>query len=237
MKIKKILLINLSLLLITLLVAEFFSWLILSVKYKTSIENFNKITDSKISIPLMKYSKVQLPTKETLLSNIRDGKIVNNSKPPIILFGCSYTGGFGLKDDEIFAVKLADSAHRTVINRGKEGTGLPFLYYQLSQKDVVSKLPKNAEHIIFTLIPDHFPRLYRYRNFVLTGEHTLRYKIVEDKLVEDRPVFAPIHSLFSAILIEEYIANLKFNNRYNQLSADKQTNKQTTIPKNNWRLV
>ena len=210
---KKILLINLLIILIIFITAELSSYIMLFSKYKEDIINFNNIvnSESKIKIPFLKYSKVILPTRENLLCNgggcFRPVEYKNSDLKPIILFGCSYTEGFGLEDNETFSHKLAQYTNRSVYNRGRSGTGIPFLYYQLNDNEIIKELPKNPEYIIFTLIPDHFPRLFRYRNFVLGGEHTLRYKIQDDKLIEDKIKFPFLHSLFTSIVIEEYLTN------------------------------
>ena len=212
MSIKKIILYNLIFILILFIITEMFSYNILVKRYKHSIETYNNILGKKTIKTVMKYEKITLPDKKVLYSDLRPIENRDNNKKPIILFGCSYTEGFGLNDNETFSKKLADYTNRTVINRGRRGTSLPFLYYQLSDKELVNSLPKNTEYIIYTLIPDHFPRLFRYRNFVLTGDHNLRYKIHNNKLVEDKPVFPALHSLFTSIIVEEYIANKRAEN-------------------------
>ena len=178
------------------------------IKWYVEDKIYNEIIGKKAIIP-MGYKKVTTPNENDLLSNMRPIEYRDVNKRPIILFGCSYTEGFGLEEDETFSKKLANYTNRTVINRGKSGTGIPFLYYQLSNEKVIKELPKNSEFIIYTLIPDHFPRLFRYRNFVLTGDHTLRYKIENEQLVIDKPIFKIFHSLFSVILLEEYLTEKK----------------------------
>ncbi len=206
---KKIITINLVIFLILFACIEGFAYFKLYTKYKNDIQLRTEVTGEKSIIPLG-YQKVKLPNENDLLSNFRTVEHRDKNQRSIILFGCSYTEGFGLNEDETFSRKLADYTNRTVINRGKSGTGIPFLYYQLTNDKVLKELPTNPEFIIFTLIPDHFPRLYRYRNFVLTGDHTLRYKIKNDKLVVDKPILKCLHSLFFVIVLEEYLAEKKY---------------------------
>ncbi len=214
MNLKKKFIINLSFILMIIAISEIFSCFILSKKYSQDIKDFIKITKNKdIKIPLIKYSKTQLPSKELLYNDLRPIEYKNSDKQAIILFGCSYTYGFGLNENETFSRKLADYTNRTIINRGRSGTGIPFLYYQLNDTEVINQFPKNPEYIIFTLIPDHFPRLFRYRNFVMTGEHTLRYKIKDNELVIDKPINPTIHSLFTSIIIEEYLEQKNATNK------------------------
>lgn len=209
---KKILVINIILLLFVFLISEITSYCILLGRYKEALENFNIITENKTVIPL-NYKKTTLETKKDLLSSFRPIEERNTKKRPIILFGCSYTEGFGLKDKQTFSYKLANYTNRTIINRGKSGTGLNFLYLQLSEEEIRKTLPKNPEYIIYTLIPDHFARLYRYRAFIL-GDLSLRYKIKNNKLVQDKPIFINPHSLFTILLLEEYIEQTKYKNDF-----------------------
>lgn len=208
---KKIIIVNIIAIIFVFSIIEIISYANLYKKYKDAIINYNKIINRKTIFPLS-YKKVVLPNKNNLLDNFRPIEKRDKEQKPIVLFGCSYTYGFGLEDNQTFSYKLANATNRTVINRGKSGTGLPFLYYQLNDKNIINELPKDTEYIIYTLIPDHFARLYRYRNFALTGDHTLRYKIKNDKLVIDKPFLNAIHSLFSVIILEEYLAEKNYQN-------------------------
>ena len=197
---------------ISIAISEIVSYRFLVNRNKTAVIAYNNILGlnkkSIIPKPLIKYVKVtEFDAKKDKC--LRPVEYRDKSKPPIILFGCSYTEGFGLEENETLSRKLADFTNRTIYNRGHMGTGIPFMYYQLNDKDIMEKLPKNTEYVIFTLIPDHFPRLFRYRNFVLTGDHTLKYKIKNNKLVRDKLMFPFIHSLYTSIIMEEYIANKK----------------------------
>ena len=235
---KKIILINIAVLIVIGIISELSSYIVLCCKYKKDIIDFIKIETGKdIKIPYIKYQMVKLPSREQLLSNFRPVEKRNPNKKPIILFGCSYTYGFGLNEDETFSRKLADFTDRTVINRGKSGTGIPFMYYQLSDEKVVKELPKDTEYVIFTLISDHFRRLFRYRNFVANAEHTLRYKITEKDgekiLVEDRPIFPFLHSLFTSIVIEENIEkNSAFGDKMDTLFIKLMSESNKLIKKN-----
>lgn len=130
--------------------------------------------------------------------------------------GCSYTDGFGLEENQTFSYKLSNYTNRTVYNFGQSGTGIQNLYYLLSDENFVKSNPKNTEYMIFTLIPDHFPRLYRYRIWFGTHVHTLRYKIKNDKLVEDKLHFRLLHLFFTSVVVENFISDRKFQNRKNR---------------------
>lgn len=214
MKLKKFLFIVIINLIVLFFIVELCSYIFLCNKYKDDIINYLKITTGKdIKIPYIPYVKVSTQDRNSLLSNFRPVEYRNPDKKPIILFGCSYIYGFGLDENQTFSKKLADYTGRTVINRGRFGTGLPFLYYQLSDNMVINELPKNPEYIIYTLIPDHFPRLFRYRTWVMSGEQALRYKIKNNNLIEDKSVFPLLHSFFTSIVIEEYISIKNTHNR------------------------
>ena len=205
-KIYKILLINIIIFIILLICAELISHHVLLKKYEQDIIAFNNVANNGIQTGL-KYNRAFVPDRKMLLSGLRPSHSVKTDKKPIIMFGCSYTYGFGLEENETFAEKLSGYTHRTVINRGKSGTGITYMFYQLSDDKVIKSLPKDAEYVFFNLIPDHFPRLFRYRSWVLSGEQLLRYKIRNNKLEQDKIRFPLLHSLFTAIVVEEYLCN------------------------------
>ena len=216
----KLIIINITAIVLILIIIEFASYLSLCFKYKEDIINYKNISKNtmggginKKPSPFIGYAKVTTPDKQNLTSDFRPIEYKKTNKKPIILFGCSYTYGFGLNRNETFSKKLSDYTNRTVINRGRSGTGIPFMYYQLKDKEILNELPKNAEYIIFTMIPDHIPRLFRYRNWVMTGDHTLRYKIKNNELIQDKLLFPFIHSFFTSIVIEEFIAKKSAENQ------------------------
>lgn len=183
-------------------------------KNKIPLSNFTQVSGNE-SV-MRDFLSYKMPTTYYGKDFIRPIEYKNNNKRPIVLFGCSYTEGFGLEENQTFSYKLSNYTNRTVYNFGQSGTGIQNLYYLLSDENFVNSIPKNTEYIIFILIPDHFPRLYRYRIWIGTHVHTLRYKIKNDKLVEDKLHFRLLHSFFTSVVVENFISDRKFQNRKNR---------------------
>ncbi len=64
-----------------------------------------------------------------------DSVDVKNTKSPVILFGCSFTFGAGLNDNETFSYKLSKYTGRNVYNRGLSGYGVQHMLYMLNDSD------------------------------------------------------------------------------------------------------
>lgn len=135
-------------------------------------------------------------------------KYGNGNKKPVIFFGCSFTEGAGLTDEQTLAYKISQLTGRTTYNRGKGSTGTQFMYYQLSTPELKYEVPE-AEYIIYTFIWDHLFRLYNYQACPLVTGLNLRYKVVNGKLEEIKPAFVPFYSLYLVKKFQVDIADKK----------------------------
>ena len=218
MKLKKLFLYNLIAIICLFIAIELSSYVFLCTKYKEDIINFRKIMypENKINLPLISYKIAKNQSEKSLYDTLRPISYKDSKKNPIVLFGCSYTDGFGLNENETFSFKLSEYTNRTVYNRGRSATGIPFMYHQLINKDIVNLFPKNTDVFIYTLIPDHFSRLFRYRSWIMNGDHTIKYKLnKENKLVRDKIKVPLLHTFFTSIIIEQYIENKQTQNYEN----------------------
>lgn len=137
--------------------------------------------------------------------NFRPVNYVENSKKnPVIFFGCSYTQGAGLSNEQTLAYKISKLTNRTTYNRGIGGTGPQLMLYQLRRDDFYKEIPK-SDCIIYTFISHHFIRLHTYRLSPWDDGINLRYEYKNGKLSEVNPVFAPFYSLFTVREAQEYI--------------------------------
>lgn len=104
----------------------------------------------------------------------------NFGKSPVILYGCSYTFGVFLNDEECFSGRLSELTGRQVFNRGIPGYGIQHSLYHIENKlkDLLLKYniqllksPQNnvvqtePYYVIYTFIEDHINRLYRTNDF------------------------------------------------------------------------
>lgn len=173
---KKVLLINLILIIICLAALELFC---INVKrlednygnnYKYTFINYLKKEMSfyKKIFSFEYYDKNQFRKPE-----------LTGSTHTIILIGCSFTYGKALRDDETFSYKLSKYTGYNVYNFGIDGASPREMLY-IAQKMQANKI--NADYVIYTFITDQKPRLYsrvyRYASpaFVLGNDgKTLKY--------------------------------------------------------------
>ena len=98
-----------------------------------------------------------------------DSVDVKNTKSPVILFGCSFTFGAGLNDNETFSYKLSKYTGRNVYNRGLSGYGVQHMLYMLNDSDYCFLPPpahsSRTQYIIYTFIENHIFRLYKANDY------------------------------------------------------------------------
>lgn len=85
--------------------------------------------------------------------------IYEKDRSPILLFGCSYTYGNFLFEEQTFSYKLAKISKHSVVNRAYDGWGVQHMLYQLQRGDCYN-LQQPPKYIIYVFIPDHIRRLY-----------------------------------------------------------------------------
>jgi len=141
----------------------------------------------------------------------------DSKKRPILLFGCSYTQGAGLNDEQTLSYKLYKLTNRTTYNKGIGGAGAQHMLNMLEQEDFYKEVP-DAEYIFYTFIWDHILRLYGYYLSPYDNKLNLRYDFKNGKLQEIKPVFVPFYSLYSVKRIQDYI---KLKNATNDSEAFK----------------
>lgn len=163
------------------------------------------------------YEKITKKHRGDIVSN-------ENTKPPILLFGCSFAFGTILKEDQTFAYKLSHKTKRNVHNKSIEGCGIQHTYYLLNNDKFYKTLPSNPEYAIYVYIPNQFHRLNKYifPDVMLTNGPYLHYDLKDNKL-KLRREFIPIYKSFLAKnllakideinstanpMIKEYIGNV-----------------------------
>lgn len=215
-KIRKILTINISAILILLIISDLCIYTIEKEKWMVGVRKcektqgslgFNNKAHTDVHykyIVKYKYEHYKKHFRPVLYSK-------NSRKRPITLFGCSYTEGLGLKENQTFGYKLFQKTDRTVYNRGALGTGPQFILYQLRRDDFYKEVP-DAEYFIYTFIPDHFERMYKYQASFFYKDINLRFELKNGKVEEVKPAFLPLYSLFTIKKIQEIISNKKIQN-------------------------
>lgn len=219
MKILKILAINLLLLIIALIITESYFYYsskqkfhnILVIKEKmNSVNNIGFKADYpySLSVPVFDYAIES--------SRMRKPVGLNYKKAPIVLFGCSYTYGEGLKDNETISYKISELSKRPVYNRACLGWGLQHILYQLRRKDFYS-YTKIPEYFIYILIDNHLSRLFRYQFPPPYGYALLRYKLVGDNFEEIHPFLINFWGMYSINYLQEMFLNQVLMSPYNEV--------------------
>ena len=127
-----------------------------------------------------------------------------NSKPEIVLFGCSFTYGDLLNDNETFSYQLAKETGYKVINRAKSGWSVQHMLFQLENDDFYKIVPK-SDYVIYLHIPQHIRRVY------LPGDwdKNIYYKKTKDgKLVLKQHSFNYFHTNLIGQIISWYSCKL-----------------------------
>ncbi len=210
-KIGKILLYNFAFIIVVLILIEIVSYFVVFYKNRNAIIGQAKIEGYK---PILTYQKPAYLSYEERKAMFRPVSYGDNpNKRPIALFGCSYTWGSYMENEDTFAAVLSRLTGRTVYNRGLFATGVPFLYYQLSDKDIQKEIG-NPEYIIYTLIDNHFFRSLTIRSWCMDYIVQYSYRInSKGELELVKPVFLPLYSLFSVFMLQEFMQKTAF--KYN----------------------
>ncbi len=124
----------------------------------------------------------------------------NYSKNPIIVLGCSYAYGHGLKKEDTFSYKLSNITKRPIYNFSGCGGDALVSFDQIHNDDY--KNINNTEYVIYIYMHDHInrylliERLYRnYENLFLDNEdNSLPNKI--KKYIIKFPIFKLIMTYY-----------------------------------------
>lgn len=135
-------------------------------------------------------------------------------KKPILLFGCSYTYGLGLEENQTFYYKISHFSKRPVYNRAFWGWGVQHMLYQLRQDSLYKEIPE-PEVIIYTFINDQAQRLYLDTLwFPNDNIEFLRYQEKRGQLIKKTTKIFPIREFHIIYKIKHKIALEKAYNNY-----------------------
>lgn len=150
---------------------------------------------------------------------------LNHKKEPIIIFGCSYAYGYVYPDNKILSYNLSEESNRPVYNRAFFSWGIQHMLYQLKRKDFYSEI-EEPKYIFYILMSDHLRRLNTsyYNSSSLINSYHLSYKLKDNKLIENMPIFNLYLSPFIGKEIIKYlklreIYSIKHKNKKDELIA------------------
>ena len=107
----------------------------------------------------------------------------NNTKAPVIIFGCSYAYGWQLENNQTFHYKLSELTDRNVYNFSLSGCGIQHMFFFLENNIDGLISGQKPEYAVFIYIPSHLRRLQK--NIFPSIQHNginLKYDIKNDKL-------------------------------------------------------
>lgn len=142
----------------------------------------------------------------------------DTNKGAVLFYGCSYTYGSKLNENQTLPYKFAKLTNRTVYNRAIEGAGPQQMLYDITTNKKVYDGIKKADFAIYTFINDHLHRQYYYtyvpfpideKNFMAD----IRYKLnknYELELINPKYVF--LYSSYIIKRIQDYIIEKNVQN-------------------------
>jgi hypothetical protein len=100
----------------------------------------------------------------------------------VIFFGCSFTFGYGLEDNEAFPYMLAQKLNKDyeIYNFAFSGYGTHQMISALQHGNVDSIVKIKPTHVIYTAVTDHLNRIVYRKTW---GSHDPHYEVEDGKLV------------------------------------------------------
>lgn len=161
---------------------------------------FNRFTTKQSSMDfsefLSKYSENE--------NVFRKPSGLNYKGKPIILYGCSFTYGEKLNNNETFSYQLANYVKRPVYNFGIKGHCIQHALFMV-RKDEHYKNFTEPEYVIYTYIPAHLNRLLNTNYWGNTSY--LQYKVKNNHLVQINSIFKFWHPTIFYNTTKEVIYN------------------------------
>lgn len=183
LKVTKVIVFNITFLLLILILSETLIFNSAKKSYEDFQERFN------FNLGTLKYNIKPISYEEDYKRFVKeylrrpDGTMYLNSS--IILFGCSFTYGAGLKQEETFGAVLSDISKRPVYNRGIPGSGVQHMLYQLKKEDFYKEIKTEPEFVIYTLLyPYHYSRLFLYTFHLFENNLYLQYEKKNGEFVQ-----------------------------------------------------
>lgn len=209
-KFLKILLINIIGIALALFCLEVFCLFALVYKYSEVFSSAIHLNEN-----VMWYFKNTYFDVNNYSKNFREPSIKKTKKGSVILFGCSFTSGDGLKLKDSFSGQLSDYTNRSVYNRAQGGSGPQLMLFQLSSSKLKQEVPE-AQYIIYTMLGEHTNRIYKYRNWPFLTTISIKYKIDRNNNLVLKQLKFPLGESFIIRLIDDAQDMFKSQEEKNQ---------------------
>lgn len=125
----------------------------------------------------------------------------NYNNESIIFFGCSYTFGAQLSDEQTLSNKLAKKLNINVYNFGICASGIQHMLSLLQNNNFYNLIKEEPKYAIYTIIPDHFGRLQKYifPSPMMTNGINLQYELKNSKL---KKRYIPLNLFSKSFLVK-----------------------------------
>lgn len=212
----KIIFVNLIVFLLLLLTLEWVMYLFPNKTDADYIKRYNEYAKQN-NLPKLKlgyypcvefdYNKAKRVFRPVEIGRLKD------IKRPVLFFGCSFTHGSMLDNNQTLSYKISKLTGRTTYNRGFPGAGPQLMLLQLQDPHFYKEVP-DAQYIIYTFIWDHILRLYSYNNCISPtpeGNYEInpRYELKNGKLQKVKPAYLFFYRSFLIKKIQYYIKQEK----------------------------
>lgn len=217
---KKLIVINLRVALCLLLLLEFLCYesTVIQASNYTNINSRQQKKQDR-SPPISQYSIKMVPFDyQYYKKEFRKVSGENYKKKSIVIFGCSFGYGEGLKEKETLGYKLSQLTKRPVYNRAHSGWSPDYILYQLRREDFYKEV-KNPEYFVYIFIGDHVRRMFQPQWYLASTVPSVRYKEKNGKFEEMNPFLYQFWGLYTVRqfqeVIEKYITMSPKNNERN----------------------
>ena len=125
----------------------------------------------------------------------------NYNNKSIIFFGCSYTFGAQLSDEQTLSNKLAKKLNINVYNFGICASGIQHMLSLLQNNNFYNLIKEEPQYAIYTIIPDHFGRLQKYifPSPMMANGINLQYELKNSKL---KKRYIPLNLFSKSFLVK-----------------------------------
>ena len=147
----------------------------------------------------------------------------NYNNKSIIFFGCSYTFGAQLSDEETLSNKLAKKLNINVYNFGICASGIQHMLSLLQNNNFYNLIKEEPKYAIYTIIPDHFGRLQKYifPSPMMESGINLQYELKNSKL---KKRYIPLNLFSKSFLVKSIYYQLDTKRNDFEPSTKKQNN-------------
>lgn len=130
---------------------------------------------------------------------------------PILLFGDVYANSIDMPEEKSLAKKIADSTKSPVYNFARAGWGMQYMYYFLKNEEQMSGI-KDVRAIIYLHNVYENDRLHSIVTYPHHNYLNLKYKLVDDSIVEVIPEFLYAYNSYFIRCIKKWYSEKQANN-------------------------